>query len=155
MLVLATKDEELTRRFRQQLEQSYAIVEFADFPSLRRALPRLRPAAAFVDPALGGGKGMRLLRSLCRACRETPIVAIGSFADGDAALIHAGVRGAFDQNTPVSLYARMVTAVVSGEMWFTRRSMSLFLEALLRTLEVLQHLHRNDSQMPWQDCRLL
>ena len=130
MLVLATRDEKLTRRFRQQLQDRYTIIEFTDFQSLKRALPRLRPAVAFVDPTLGGRNGMRLLRSLCGECRHTPIVALGSFRDGDLALLHAGVRGAVDRKTPVSLYPRVVAAVVSGEMWFTRRTMSLFLEAL-------------------------
>jgi len=91
----------------------------------------MTPSLLFLDPAVVGDRPLPTVRSLCRHYRGVRFVVCG-FVDGseEANYLRIGIRGYLRVDATGPMIKKVVQAVRRGELWISRRTVTLFLTEL-------------------------
>ena len=135
MIVLASANAGLRRRWKRALQRRSAVHEVATQPGLKRSMSNLRPAVLLLDlglPHLGGVGDLRAIQRLSPPTKIVLFTGTPDESEGISAL-QAGARGYCSTDTDLSLIQKAVEMVQKGEIW-VRRSLVLHLLEELASL---------------------
>lgn len=151
MVLLASPNAGVRRRWRQALQRVSGIHQAATRAALERHLAALKPATLLLDlavPKLGGIDGVRALRRLSPSTKIILLTKAPREQEGISAL-KAGASGYCETDLNAALLRKAVEMVQKGEIW-VRRSM---IPHLLEELALLTH-RRNRESPAHRDRRL-
>lgn len=151
MILLASANAGLRRRWKRALQRRSAIHEVATRPGLNRSLADLRPSILLLDLGLPHLGGVGTLRAIQRLSPPTKIVLFTSTPDESEGIfaLQAGARGYCTTDTDLSLVQKAVEMVQKGEIWVRRSLVLHLLEALASRTD-----HRKKPSPARGDARL-
>ena len=132
VILIASSDEAMRRRWRRAVAQRFAVSEVPHWPGLVRSMADLKPELLLLDrslPRLGGVRGVAAIRGLSPQTRIVVLTRNLDEREGVTAL-KAGVRGYCHSNLAPGLLQRAVERVQEGEIWAGRRVLSRLVDDL-------------------------
>jgi two-component system, NarL family, nitrate/nitrite response regulator NarL len=127
----------LRKRWRQALQDLFALHEVSERKALEHSLVNRRPAALLLDlhlPELGGIGGVATIHRLRPATRIVLLTNRPDEREGIEAL-KAGARGYCDRDIDPLLLAKALDVVQQGEIWVGRKLIPHLLEELTALTE--------------------
>ena len=151
MILIASPNPGVRRRWRQALQGGSAIHEVATRAALERSLANRKPAILLLDlalPLLGGVGGVPEIQRLSPPTKIVVLTSTLEEQEGVAAL-KAGARGYCNSDTAPTLLKKAVQMVQQGEIWVGRNLILHLLEELASLTE-----HRRKASPASPDSRL-
>ena len=131
MFVIASGDSQSLDRWREWLG-AHAVVEIRTLEALPDCVIRLRPRLVLLDARLQRTGMPRDLAQLLKVCPETCMVVLAEHCteEFELALFRAGVRGVCAPDLGQEALLKVVTAVMSGELWIRRSLVPKLLDSV-------------------------
>jgi two-component system NarL family response regulator len=122
MFVIASAHPDKLDCWRTALGDRAAVVEIRRVDGLSECFMRLQPQLVLLDTRLTHVNTVRVIAELFKVSPGTLIIVLADEFDEDQELVlfRAGVHGVSSLADSVDQIARVVTAVLSGELWIRR-----------------------------------
>jgi len=133
MIILASPNHSLRKRWQQALSGSCPILEVDNHITLCEAITEYTPIIVLIDSELIRYRGIRQLSKLCLLNLNVRAIFLTDRVNDKegVAVLKAGVRGYCDKSISASLLKKAVYAVKQGEIWTNRRLVSLLVESIV------------------------
>ena len=128
IVVLASANIRVRRRWKQALKEMFDIHECAVRTDLRHAIFRFRPSILLLDSALAGSSVVRNLSIIQRLSPSTKTIVLTASPDemGGVSALEAGARGYCSSEIDSVLLMKAIEMVQKDEIWVGRNIMSHF-----------------------------
>jgi two-component system NarL family response regulator len=132
MFVIASAESDQLDCWRLALGDGGAVVEVRRSDALTECFARLQPELALLDARLASANSARVIAELLRVSPGTQVVMLadGMNVDQELALFRAGVRGLCELDASADTLARVVTAMLRGELWIRRALVAKLVDSL-------------------------
>jgi len=142
MLLIASADDELRKRWTRALQDFFAILEASEQAELEQGMAGSKPSILLLDLNLPRLDGIESVSAIQRLSPSTKIIVLSSAPDEKEAIsaLKAGAMGYCNKDIEPSLLRKAVNVVQKGEIWVGRKTIS----RLLAELTSLAESHRED-----------
>ena len=137
MVLIASADPELRKRWALGIQDTWAIHEAGDQAYLERCMAHFRPAVLLLDLGLSHMGEVRGVPAIQRLCPSTGIILFAGANDERQAIcaLKAGAKGYCTKEIEPSHLRKAVQVVQKGEVWVGRRTICHLLEELISRAE--------------------
>jgi DNA-binding NarL/FixJ family response regulator len=147
-VLIASQRGVLRGQLKERLNGACATHEVTQWEAVDRTISSLNPAVVLLDLRLLRSNGITDLSIIRRISRKTRVIALTE-SPGDAegiAGLKAGARGYCDRRIDGVLLRKAVARVQAGEIWASRRLLSLLVDEFARHPEERREFRRKSDR---------